>query len=801
MNFELRSASIGSPLAAALGVARERGQPCCRHCGAPLIDARMLESGFCCAGCSYVFHLVHEHGLAGYYRIKDSITVPADAAVFQHRDYEWLEAAQRAAELAVADSGRPPELVLDVQGVSCAGCVWLIERWFAQQAGARDIVVNAQLGTVRWRWIVGAFDGVACARTLQALGYLVGPRSGTRPESESHGLAKRIGLCAAFALNVMLFTWPVYFGMEPTFEYARLFALLALAFASLSFLVGGVYFLARAVRALRVGAMHLDLPIGLGIVGAYAGSLYGWFTGVERLVYFDFVSGFILLMLIGRWAQVVAVERNQRRLLALQPSPPRVLTEDAGEVAPENLRVGQVYALRAGQTNPVEAQLGAEAATVSLASINGEAEPRVFPPGARVPAGAVNLGLAALRLTARQTWRESLLAQLMQTPERAQARDGWIEKIVRGYIGGILGIALVAGVAWWWITGDALRTWTVVTAVLVVSCPCAVALAFPLADEIATVALRRRGVFVREEALWSKLGRVRHIVFDKTGTLTLETPVLQNPEVLNALDPAARAALFALVRDNPHPVSQALLENLLAKGTPEGLAGEVSEVVGCGVALGDWALGRAGWRGTPAHAGATVLTLAGTVVAEFVFADKVRADARKEVAALRRRGLTVQILSGDRRENVAALAAELGLPARCGLGELSPQEKAAWFAGDRATDALMLGDGANDSLAFDRAACRGTPVIHRGLLEQKADFYYLGRGIGGIRALFEVDAVRRRTHSVILGFSIVYNVLAVGLAVAGKMNPLIAAVLMPVNSLATLAIVTGGMRRVLRAAR
>ncbi len=727
--------------------------------------------------------------------------MPADAAVFQVRDYAWLEAAQNKAESAVVDSGRPPELVLDLQGVSCAGCVWLIERLFAQQAGARDIVANAQLGTIRWRWISGAFDGVAFAHTLQAFGYLVGPLGKVRADSESRSLAKRIGLCTAFTMNVMLFTFPVYFGMEPSFEFARLFGLLSLAFSSLSFLVGGIYFISRALRALRVGAMHIDLPIGLGIMGAYAGSLYGWFTGEERFVYFDFVSGFILLMLIGRWAQVAAVERNQRRLLALQPEVPRVLTQDAGEVAPGDLRLGQVYALNAGQTNPVEAQLGTDGAIVSLASISGEAEPRVLAPGARVPAGAVNIGLSPMRLTARQTWRESLLAQLLETPKRAGIRDHWIEKIVRGYIGGILGIALLGGMAWWWVTGDALRTWAVVTAVLVVSCPCAVALAFPLADEMATVALRRRGVFVREQALWTKLGRVRQIVFDKTGTLTLETPVLQNPEALKGLESSARAALHALVRDNPHPMSQALLENLLAMGAPEALEGEVTELVGCGVEMGEWSLGRAGWRGAPERAGATVFVRAGKVVAEFVFADTVRADARQELDELRLRGLAVQILSGDRRDKVAALVAELGLPSSCGLGELSPQEKAAWFIGDRVTDTLMLGDGANDSLAFDRAWCRGTPVIHRGLLEKKADFYYLGRGIGGIRALFEVDTVRRRTQMVILVFSIFYNVLAVGLAVAGKMNPLIAAILMPVNSLATLAIVTGGMRRVFRAAR
>lgn len=798
--------------ASPLGKTGSTLKPVCRHCGAPLLDARMQESGFCCAGCSYVFRLVHEHGLAGYYRIKDEVTSPADAGVFQPRDYAWLETAQKIAE-ATAATDRPPELMLDLQGVSCAGCVWLIERLFQQQAGAREIVANAQRGTIRLRWVRGKFSAAGFARALQAFGYLLGPLGEARGELESRALVKRIGLCAAFSMNVMLFTLPVYFGMGADFEYARLFGLLSLAFGTLSLLVGGVYFIGRAVRALRMGAMQIDLPIGLGIVGAYAGSLFGWLAGEERFVYFDFVSGFILLMLIGRWAQVAAVERNQRRLLALQPKPPRVLTEDAGEVAPEALSKGQVYALATGQTNPVEAQLGVEAATFSLASINGEAEPRVFQGGARVPAGSINVGRGPARLTARQEWSESLLAQLLATPERAGARDVLIERIVRGYIVGILLVATLAGVGWWLGTGDALRTWAVVTAVLVVSCPCAVALAFPLADEMATVALRRRGVFVRDGGLWTKLARVRHLVFDKTGTLTVETPVLKNPEAVRGLEPEARAALHALVRDNPHPLSQALLESVLAEGTPEPLAGEVRETVGSGVEMGEWSLGRAGWRtrrqaevdhrsgDKPAEVGATVLARAGMSVAEFEFADTVRADARTEVAALRRRGLRVQILSGDRQEKVTVLAAELGLAAECGMGELSPQEKADWFTDERAEAALMVGDGANDSLAFDRALCRGTPVIHRGLLEQKADFYYLGRGISGIRELFEVDGVRRRTQRVILVFSVVYNLLAVGLAVAGKMNPLVAAILMPVNSLATLAIVTWGMRRVFRIGR
>jgi Cu2+-exporting ATPase len=771
-------------------------KPVCRHCGSALPDARSRDSGFCCAGCSYVHRLVHEHGLAGYYRIKDEITTPADAAVFQARDYGWLATAQAQAE---STAERVPSLTLGVQGISCAGCVWLIERIFLQQPGARDVNVNAQYGSMRLRWVRGEFSAETFARKLQAFGYLAGPAGEVSADGETRGLVKRIGLCAAFAMNVMLFSLPVYFGMESTYEWAGLFALLNAAFGTLSLLVGGTYFLGRAVRALRERAMHIDLPIAIGIVGAYAGSLYGWLGGEEHFVYFDFVATFILLMLVGRWAQVAAVERNRRRLLSRQPQMQSLRLADGTTLPPEQVVAGQALRVVVGQTLPVESRLESPEATVSLASINGEAEPRIFRQGQRVPAGAVNIGRAEVAFLTQQAWGDSLLARLMETPERAGERHLLLERIVRGYLVGILAIALFSGIGWWLATGDALRTWAVVTAVLVVSCPCAVALAFPLTDEIATVALRRRGVFVRETDLWTKLARVRKLVFDKTGTLTLETPVLRNPEAIDGLDAPTRSALLALVRDNPHPVSQCLLENLLAAGAnDEPPEGELHESPGDGVEIGPWTLGRAGWRDQAGGEG-TVLAWAGAVRARFHFLDTARPDAKVELATLAQRGFSTYILSGDRAAKVATLAGELGLPPERARGDLSPQAKADWLEREAADDALMLGDGVNDSLAFDRAFCRGTPVIHRGVLERKADFYYLGRGIGGIRALFEVNAIRRRTQVAVLVFSIAYNLLAVGLAVAGRMNPLVAAALMPINSLLTLAIVGGGMRRADRA--
>jgi len=762
----------------------------CRHCGSALIDEAMRASGFCCNGCSYVFQLVHASGFDRYYSFKDAITAPADPGVFQPRDYAWLDEAQASAE---ADSDRVATLTLNIQGISCAACVWLIERVFLQESGAREIVVNAQYGTARLTWTRGEFQASAFARKLQGFGYSLGPAGESAGEPESRGLAKRIGLCAAFTMNVMLFTLPAYFGMESSFEWAGLFELLSLAFGTLSLLVGGSYFLVRAVRALRERAMHIDLPIALGITGAYAGSLYGWAAGRAEYMYFDFVSTFILLMLIGRWAQVAAVERNRRRLLGGQPHAQKVRVEGGESTAVEKLQPGQSIVLPPGRTVPVESRLLDASAAFSLASINGEAAPRVFSAGQRVPAGAIPVGLSAVRLLTLQRWEDSLLSQLLAPRTETSSRHIFLERIVRGYLIGILGIALIAGIAWWVTTHDALKTGAIITAILVVSCPCAVALAFPLADEMATVALRRVGVFVRNAGLWTRLRAVKRLIFDKTGTLTLETPRLRNPERLSRLSNEERAALLALVSDNAHPVSQSLLEHLLASELIKPIPGDVRETVGAGVELGPWSLGRAGWR-SKAEGSATVFACDGQTIAEFEFADAVRADASREIAALSRRGLQSAILSGDDPGRVAALAQKLGIPADHAIGGLSPHDKAEWLRENAPGEALMLGDGANDSLAFDQALCRGTPVIHRGVLEKKADFYYLGHGIGGIRALLEVDGIRHRTQRNILVFSVAYNLLAVGLAVAGRMNPLVAAILMPVSSLLTLAIVSCGMR-------
>ena len=466
-----------------------------------------------------------------------------------------------------------------------------------------------------------------------------------------------------------------------------------------------------------------------------------------------------------------------------------------------------------GHTLPVEARLLGGDAVFTTAWINGEAEARLFRPGQRVPAGAVNVTRGGVRLEAVQSWGDSLLTRLLQTDPRPGYRQRLLERVIRGYLVAILGLALAAGAGWALAASDARRALAVAIAVLVVSCPCALGLALPLADEMATAAARRAGVFVRENDLWARLGRVRKIIFDKTGTLTLEVPALANPEALAALAGPDRAALLALVRDNPHPVSQRLHEELLIAGGAEPLPGTPQEDVGFGVSLrtpsGTWTLGRPGW-GPAAGAGQTIddvgmgagdaeFSRDGSVLARFRFVEAVRPDVPIEVAALGAGHRNVYLLSGDRRDKVEAIARQLGLPPERAVAEAPPEAKAGWVRRLDRQDTLMLGDGANDSLAFEHAFCRGTPVVHRGVLEQKSDFYYLGGGVGGIRRLFAINRARARTQAWILAFAVAYNAAAVGFAAAGRVNPLVAAVLMPASALLTLAITGLGMRKSLRA--
>ena len=760
-------------------------QRVCIHCGTPFRPSAHRPD-FCCAGCQFVHDLIAKNGLGQFYDLQEGGVPPVQSLVFQKRDYAWLE------ELARISNGT---LTLDVQGLSCIGCAWLIEKLFSRQPGALAIHVDPTLGQLALRWQPGVFDPVSFARELQTFGYLVGPL-GKSAAPASRALNLRLGLCGALALNTMLFTLPRYLGMESDFEFAPLFQRLTLILGTLSMAIGGSYFFIRTWHSLRQRVLHIDLPISLGLLAAYAGSVFAWTRGEHAFVYFDFVSTFTFLMLAGRWLQQKAVERNRHQLLAAQAEPAPVQLASGEKVPVASLESGHVFKIEPGQIVPVLARLSSDGATLGMEWISGESEATSARRGRLVPAGAINCGQSAIELEAREPWASSLLAKLLRVTPTGATRDATFERFLRSYIGIVIGLAIAGFCGWWAATGQLLPALQVLISVLVVSCPCASGVALPLCRDLATSRLRKLGVFIRDGELWARLDRVRKILFDKTGTLTLEAMSLQNPEALQHLHADERSVLLAMVQDSLHPVSGCLREQLLADRVAPANSDPVSETIGYGLEMehgfATWRLGRSEWAAPSAPPSGCVFSRDGEALAAFHFGEEARDGAREELAALRARGCEVFILSGDRREKVADMAERLHLPAGHCLGELSPDEKAARVHDLDARDTLYLGDGANDSLAFDAAWISGTPAIDRGLLEQRASFYFLGRGLSGVRSLLDAAAIRRHTARAVVTFAIAYNAIAIALCLAGKMSPLLAAILMPASSLVSLAIVFAG---------
>ena len=787
--------------------------PACTHCGTPFSAAKPEEE-FCCRGCEYVYELIHNEGFDRFYELRGNSTVrPVRSLPFESRDYTWLDEAVAAAEDG-HEPGSGVEAEFSLEGISCVGCVWLIEHLFLRHDGAMQADVHPATGHVRLRWACGKMDVRAFAAEAASFGYALTKKRAGGSVGEARQLATRLGLCGAFAMNAMVFTLPRYLGMPEDFAFAGIFKLVVFLSATLAMLVGGSYFIRRAWQTLRMGVIHIDLPIALGLILAYIGSVVGWVLDVKTLLYFDFVGTFVFLMLLGRYLQISALEKNRNRLQRTRPVPETVRSPDAGEpLALDDVVVGTRFEIEPGQSVPVAAALDRAPVEFSLEWINGEANAETFHPGRQVPAGAIHLGRESALLTARETWGDSLLSKLANT-RRDAARVPALEKLLRVYLIAVILIGIAGFVAWWMHSGGA-PAMQVMISVFVVSCPCALGVALPFADELVGARMERNGVFIREPLLWSRLRLVRTLIFDKTGTLTLERPVLDNPESVENLESEARFALAILTRDSLHPVSRTLLESLGHTGQrmlrESGEGQPVGEVPGMGrfaeIDGLTWSLGRPGWvaeasgrqasdpriDSIPAHHHDAELRCDGHPVTRFRFRESLRPDAAAALDELRRLGHRMVILSGDRPEKVEAAAERLGIPLEDAHAALTPGEKEKLVREIDNHDTLFLGDGANDSLAFNAAWTTGTPVVDRSLLESKADFYFLGQGLRFLPLLLDLAKRRRRAVSAAFAFALIYNIVAVSVALAHWMNPLVAAIIMPLSSAISMGIVAWGL--------
>ncbi|MGZ3449382.1 MAG: heavy metal translocating P-type ATPase [Polyangiales bacterium] len=765
--------------------------PTCAHCGQPL--PRDAADLYCCAGCRIVASMLRDEHLERYYALRG----PKGDPITPHesRDRKWLEPI----ESRVREEKGLSRVELDVQGLSCAACVWLIEQLFDREEGAARVIVNPALGKLSMT-VEGSFPLRRFVERVESCGYLLGPAL-KGSERASNGLLFRMGICIAIAMNGMLLAISLYAGLHDG-PLARLFHALSFALSAISVAVGGSWFFKSAWTALRRGILHLDLPIALGIALAFSSSTWGWLAHGST-GYFDTLNVFVALMLVGRFLQQRVIEANRLRLLQsdgaegllarrLDPSGPSL-------VRCTELREGDAILVAHGDVVPVESTLHETAAAAfSLDWINGESQPRAFAAGSTVPAGAFLADARTVTVRAKQSFADSALVDLLRaaSPDQTSATRWW-RTFAQIYVAAVLVLAAGAMIVGLRMAHDPRLALERVTAVLIVTCPCAFGIAAPLAYEIVQARLRRVGLFVRSPAFLDRAPDLSKVVFDKTGTLT--TGKLRLEGKIPSLDPVARKALVNLAMRSAHPKSSAIARALDGAGFQADLVVREEPGKGLELTLDDrtFRLGAPSWVGAPfsREEGDVAFADQRGLLASFTTVEDLRTDAAVEVSALREMGLEIFVLSGDSTARVHALAEKVGIPSDHAFGERTPHGKADWLRTADHGDTLFVGDGINDGPAFDLATASGTPAIDRPFLASRADFYLVTAGLRPIReALLAARRLRAVLH-VTLGVALAYNVVTVALAYAGFMTPLLCAVLMPLSSLSTVLAVIVSLSR------
>lgn len=703
-------------------------------------------------------------------------------------------AAPSAEDIAAraADAAREAGLVLSLPTAHCAVCISDVERALSSLPGVTSARVNLTLKRVS---VVAEPQVTAemLIQRLEAIGYPAheldpGLLSVTETDRRSRDLLMRLGVAGFSMMNIMLLSVAVWSGAEAATRDLFHWISAAIALPTLAF--AGQPFFQSAWRSLKARRLGMDVPISLALILASAISLFETIHSGEH-AYFDAAVSLCFFLLAGRYLDYrsrAAARSAAEELAALEvPRANRIVDGEETVVPIADLRTGDLVRVRPGARMPVDGVVTAGASEIDRSLLTGETLPVVAREGVAVSAGEVNLtGPLTVRVTA--AGKDSSLhrmADLVAVAENARTRyTSLADRMARAYSPVVHLMALASFSVWLYLTKDVRLSVNVAAAVLIITCPCALALAVPAVVTAASGKLFRKGFLIKDGTALERLAEVDTVVFDKTGTLTLGEP--------EALDLAGRPRaeleiVAALASASSHPLSRALARALDAEGIRPAEVVDIAEVPGSGVE-GRFAgervrLGRAEWLGArPGTRTATWFSRAGHPAVEFVFADRPRPGAAEAVGGLLAEGKRVILLSGDSVIPVAALAATLGIPEW--QAEMRPEEKAERIATLTAEGrrVLMVGDGLNDTAALAGAHVSISPASALDAARTASDIVLLGQDLAPLSDAVRIAVTARRRIKQNFALSLAYNVVAVPVALVGLATPLIAALAMSASS-------------------
>lgn len=762
--------------------------PGCAHCGQPTDGAR-----FCCAGCHAAFDVIQGLGLGGYYarRLLDPAARTLKPEAAERSDLE---------RFVTTDADGTHSLMLAVDGIQCGACVWLIESVLARQRGLLSGRVNMTTRRLKLAWRGEAALARDFCEAVEQLGYRLMPfdPAGLAEARDRSGreLLRALAVAGFAAGNVMFLSLATWFGVTQNMGPATrdlmhwisaLIAMPAIAYA-------GRPFFRSAIAVVRHGRTNMDVPISIGVVLVTALSLWQTLAGGGR-VYFDGAVTLLFFLLIGRVLDHRARARARataEQLLLLRAADVAVLDDDGTvrRVKQEQVCPGDRVLVGMGERVGVDGVLEAGAALMDASLVTGEALPETVCAGGMVFAGTLNLGEPAV-VRATATGGATLLAECVRLIEAAeQARGKFVvlaDRVARAYTPVVHIAALATFCGWYFVLQRGFAASLVTAAsVLIITCPCALALAVPAVQVIATARLFRAGILLKSPTALERLADVDTVLFDKTGTLT--DPVLG---LVAGSDRESLQMAASLAASSRHPLCRALVRD----AGPASAAAGVTEIPGQGLTLarpdGEVRLGSRAFCGV-ATAGAASgpelwLVRPGGAPALFRFAERLRDDAAEVVARLQRLGLQTEIASGDHPEPVRAVAEALGIGAF--EARLTPVEKVRRVEALRGAGrhVLMVGDGLNDGPCLAAADVSASPSTAADVSQTVADVVFQGAGLGPVASILAVARKARRVMRQNLALSLGYNAVMVPLAVCGYITPWLAAAAMSSSSLLVMA--------------
>ena len=797
---------------AAADAARVREAVACAHCGLPCLTTRVRKADkhFCCAGCQTVYEILTENGLGQFYQLSDNagVTIRRTTRRDQFRYLDEPAVRERLVDFSDSQTSR---VTFTIPTIHCVACVWLLENLFRLNPAIGAVSVNfpRREATIRF-----AHERLALSELvalLASLGYeptlSFGALEGkVAPVPGRKTLLLRLGL-AGFAFgNIMLISLCLYAGLDSrsVAKFGPLFGWVSFALALPVFLFSAGEFWRAAWLGFRQRVLTIDQPIAVGIAAIFAWSTWEIASGTGH-GYFDSLCALIFLLLIGRWFQQktydhLSFDRDFKSFFPLAVN--RVAAGREESIPLSQLAVGDHLIIRHGDLIPADARLRAGEALVDYSFVTGEANPVTPRVGEVLYAGGQQRG-GAIEIETIKPVSQSYLTSLWAHEAFAKNRDRSLDNILNRFSKRfviLVSLVAVGTAAVWWGRGEPATALRAFTAVLIVACPCALALSAPFALGTAQRLLARRRIFLKNTHVLESLARITTVVFDKTGTLT-EREQGAASFVGESLSAAEAAAVAALAGQSAHPLSRRIAARFPTGADLPVVSGFV-EAAGKGlratIAGRVWLLGSAAWleengvpQADPAAVGHVWLAVDGAVRGRFLFDNPLRPATDRLLDGLARTH-ELALLSGDNERERERFLALFGPRAELRFNH-GPVHKLGFIEALQrgGKSVMMVGDGLNDAGAL-RQSDVGVAVVEKvGAFSPASDVILEAQRVPELDKLMRFASGTVRIVWISIAISSAYNVVGLTIAATGRLSPLVCAILMPISSISVVGFAVG----------